>query len=25
MSPTQMDSNADLLICDKIGDVFSHI
>lgn len=25
MSPTQMDSNADLLICDKIGKVFSSI
>ncbi|MCQ2460052.1 MAG: NAD-dependent protein deacylase [Ruminococcus sp.] len=25
MSPTQMDSNADLLICDRIGNVFSQI
>ncbi len=25
MSPTQMDKNADLLICDKIGSVFSKI
>lgn len=25
MSPTQMDSNADLLICDRIGSVFSQI
>jgi NAD-dependent deacetylase len=25
MSPTQMDSNADLLICDRIGKVFSSI
>lgn len=25
MSPTQMDSNADLLVCDKIGSVFSQI
>ena len=25
MAPTQMDSNADLLICDKIGEVFSRI
>ena len=25
MSPTQMDKNADLLICDKIGSVFSQI
>ena len=25
MSPTQMDKNADLLVCDKIGSVFSQI
>ena len=25
MSPTQMDKNADLLICDRIGEVFSRI
>ncbi len=25
MSPTQMDKQADLLICDRIGEVFSHI
>lgn len=25
MAPTQMDGNADLLICDKIGEVFSRI
>lgn len=25
MSPTQMDNNADLLICDRIGEVFSRI